>query len=329
MKKLLSILFSVVLLFSLCVPASAIKGAPVVFDGINKISFEGPTFVAFPRSYKIDVLDENTWEYLPCVFDDEKIGALYDYFEATTYENCDTALRVGYGDRRNDTSTDLFYIREDRIDSVNALVDNPEIAEGYKFKSEQDTFIELPADVMAGWVNEANRVQFDEFERGSMLGKETCVLYATDSSGFIGVPVGCVYFENPYNNGAAYLVMYNEYETNDFYADGTFALREVDEFWCYRLTDETYRDKLNGFSIYYPNDVYVDDFDDEPVEEIIALFSVVIFAIAPFAVMVLSAVALIKRRKERKNPYRLPLWLMLGAAAVIILCFAVVMGIIL
>lgn len=329
MKKLLSILFVFALLFALCVPASAIKGAPVVFDGINKISFEGPTYVAYPRSYKIEVLDQNSWEYLPCEFDDEETELLYDYFEATPYENCDIVLGVGYGDRKHNTSTNLFYIREDCIESVNALVDNPETATGYKFKSQQDQCMDLPADVMAGWVNEANRVQFDDYDRGRLFSDVYCVLYATDSSGYIGVPVGCVYFENAYNNGAAYLVMYNEYETNDFYADGSLAVREIDELWGYRLSDEAYSDKLNGFSIYYPDDVYIDDFNDEPDEEITAFFSVLLFAVAPFIVMVVSAIALIKRRKERKNPYRLPLWLMLCSAAVIIICFAVVMGIIL
>lgn len=325
MKKILSVIISTLVLFlSISGIALASDGGAVIYDGINKVDYDGRTYIAFTRSYSLTAMTDDEYDFVRVSFTDEEMRNKYSDFELFQYTDFEFVLLANCFVKGVDTPYEFFYIEQSHYDEVAALADGTLNLGKYKFLSPYDMTLELTAGQLDSWTAEENRTQLDAVGRGLLINSEQCNLYTTDSSGFFGVPIASLYCLNPFNNGECELIMFDEYNSDDFYALGSFALETADTVYTYRLTDESLRAEINDFICSYPEDTiyYADDFTNFLPDSVMLVIAIALFGILPLAAILAAVATLIIKRK---TVYRGALIAVAVSAVVVIACLVPVL----
>ena len=325
MKKILALFAVTLLLFSaLSFSTSAgdwvyqeSQNNAVILDDGTTIVYKGESYkkIETTNAYVVSSYDE--YEFLDCVFEDNKLENNFEYFEVIIPRPCDYILIVNYNTGK--TYSQEYYVKVSHLESVNAFISGES---GGVFVAEQPwglPMIKLPQDIIDEKVVEENKLTFDGSDIDSMYNEWT-PYGTTDEGGYLFKQEGLLLRDTDYLSGTNnyYILKFSDHTRDSFYSQGNFALGEegvtthlyplgdigIDEGW-----DETPEDEL----LWVVNDIS---------EIITIVLCSILFGLVPLAAVVFAVLKLfVFRAKYTRRSYVC----LLIAGLSVLACFAIVL----
>ncbi len=316
MKKVLAIILTV---FILCTCASLSALAVEEWDDecyikgdFNSIEFSGKTYIMFDEGNAYIAGDNYIDIYEN--FLDDSVEDKYDYIDVFYYSDYPYILHVDI-ETKDGKSVTKYFVDKSRYDGVSDAAsgegESGYITEGYYYSSEKTLSIER----IFNWVNFSEKL----YQAANTLSyDESYVLYATDLGGAVRREVGLILRDS---NNEYYLVYYPDYSRNYFYADGSFAIDSDELTTFYVLGNEEIAAELSEFYDTLPEDDLDWMINDEMPESVFFVITLIIFVLVPLAAIVFAVIMLLKQRM--RDTYKLSLIALCVSSALIIICYAV------